>query len=75
MQEFIARANIARFEALIAGEPDEAKRRVLEQMLDREKATLKGVGATRVAATATGQHHAPAQGPQLNGDSQDSPTN
>lgn len=73
MQEFIARANIARFEALIAGEPDEAKRQLLEQMLDREKATLNGVGAARVAATATGQHHASAQGPQLNRDSQDSP--
>lgn len=66
MQEFIARANIARFEALIASEPDDAKRQLLEEMLDREKATLNGLGVAQVAPTATGEPHALPPRPQLN---------
>lgn len=65
MQKFIARANVARFEALIAGEPDEAKRQLLEQMLGRERETLNGLGDAGVAAVAKGDHHAPAPVPQL----------
>jgi hypothetical protein len=69
MQKFIAKANIARFEALIAGEPDDAKRQLLEQMLDREKAALNGLGVANGAAAGTGEHRAStsdAQSPRGN---------
>jgi len=43
MHEFVTRANIARFVALIADESDDTKRRSLEQMLVEEKAKLEGL--------------------------------
>lgn len=75
MQEFITRANIARFAALVAKEPDEAKRRLLEQMLDREKAALKALGGPHVAAVETGEHHAPPREPELKRDGSERPAN
>lgn len=45
MQKFIARANIERFQKLIAEEPDGANRARLERMLAEEEAKLRAYGA------------------------------
>jgi hypothetical protein len=60
MQDFVTRANIARFSNLIAGETDEARRRLLEQMLDSEKAKLDGLGLAHLASAVTSEDDAPA---------------
>lgn len=41
MDRFIARANIAHFEDLLAGETDSEKRRVIENLLARERQKLE----------------------------------
>ena len=56
MQEFITRANIEHFLRLLADEPDEAKRWVLERMLTEEKAKLDSLGVTHTAWAAISLH-------------------
>ncbi|RWA68065.1 hypothetical protein [Mesorhizobium sp.] len=41
MDRFIARANIAHFEDLLAGEADPEKRRMIQDLLAREKEKLE----------------------------------
>lgn len=59
MQEFIARANIARFIDLIAKERDGAARELLERMLAEERVNLKRALGAPLAGDPPASHPPP----------------
>lgn len=58
MQQYILSANIAHFRALLENEPDEAKRRILENLLAAEMAKLNEIAPNSLPAVVERARHA-----------------